>query len=85
MPFVVVCVIRSGPRVFARRSNTPGPMVLLDEPGWAEATEGCDCTQHVASPFPLQMPKNANTLIGPAVGEPEGVSVSRCVGHCGRS
>jgi nucleoside-diphosphate-sugar epimerase len=34
--------------------------------GWAEAVQGCTYVHHVASPFPLEVPKNENDLIVPA-------------------
>jgi dihydroflavonol-4-reductase len=40
---------------------------LLRDAGWQQAAEGCRYVQHVASPFVLQMPKDRNELIGPAV------------------
>ena len=39
---------------------------LLDDAGWAEAVRGCDFVLHVASPFPMEAPKNENDLIRPA-------------------
>jgi nucleoside-diphosphate-sugar epimerase len=39
---------------------------LLSDEGWAEANAGCDAVAHVASPFPLDVPKNADDLIIPA-------------------
>ena len=39
---------------------------LLSDHGWAEANAGCDAVAHVASPFPLDVPKNADDLIIPA-------------------
>ena len=35
--------------------------------GWDEATDGCEFVQHVASPFPINQPKDENDLIRPAV------------------
>jgi nucleoside-diphosphate-sugar epimerase len=40
---------------------------LNSEKGWNEAVAGCTFIQHVASPFPLQSPKNKEELIRPAV------------------
>lgn len=40
---------------------------LNQDAGWAEAVDGCDYVQHVASPFPLAQPKDENDLIRPAV------------------
>ena len=39
---------------------------LLSDDGWAEANAGCDAVAHVASPFPLDVPRNADELIIPA-------------------
>jgi len=39
---------------------------LLDDAGWSEAMAGCTFVQHVASPFPLLVPKDENELIVPA-------------------
>ncbi len=39
---------------------------LTSDGGWAEANAGCDAVAHVASPFPLDVPKNADDLIIPA-------------------
>ncbi len=39
---------------------------LLSDDGWAEANTGCDAVAHVASPFPLAVPKNADDLVVPA-------------------
>ncbi len=39
---------------------------LEKDAGWAEAVTGCDYVQHVASPFPLKVPKDENELIVPA-------------------
>lgn len=40
---------------------------LNQDAGWADAVTGCDYVQHVASPFPLQQPRDENELIRPAV------------------
>ena len=40
---------------------------LTEDGGWATAAQGCRYIQHVASPFVLQMPKDRNDLVGPAV------------------
>ena len=40
---------------------------LDKDEGWAEAVAGCDYVQHVASPFPIEQPKDENELIRPAV------------------
>ena len=39
---------------------------LLEDAGWADAVKGCDYVLHVASPFPLVIPKDENDLIRPA-------------------
>ena len=39
---------------------------LMDDAGWAEANAGCDAVAHVASPFPVGVPKDENELIVPA-------------------
>jgi dihydroflavonol-4-reductase len=39
---------------------------LSADTGWAEAVKGVDFVQHVASPIPLTVPKNADELIIPA-------------------
>lgn len=39
---------------------------LLTDDGWASAVEGCRYVLHVASPFPLVMPRDHHELIRPA-------------------
>ncbi len=39
---------------------------LSADAGWAEAVRGCDYVLHVASPFPVTVPKDENELIVPA-------------------
>ncbi|OBT57613.1 hypothetical protein VE04_03650 [Pseudogymnoascus sp. 24MN13] len=39
---------------------------LDDDNGWAEAVQGCTYVQHVASPFPAELPKHEDDLIIPA-------------------
>ena len=39
---------------------------LEKDGGWAEAVAGCEYVLHVASPFPLRVPKNEDELIVPA-------------------
>jgi nucleoside-diphosphate-sugar epimerase len=39
---------------------------LESDAGWAEAVAGCDYVQHIASPFPPEVPKDENELIRPA-------------------
>jgi len=40
---------------------------LLSDAGWDAAVDGCRYVQHVASPFVIEMPKDRNELIRPAV------------------
>jgi len=39
---------------------------LEKDAGWAEAVAGCEFVLHVASPFPLRVPRDENELIVPA-------------------
>jgi nucleoside-diphosphate-sugar epimerase len=39
---------------------------LEKDAGWAEAVTGCEYVLHVASPFPLRVPRDENELIVPA-------------------
>jgi nucleoside-diphosphate-sugar epimerase len=39
---------------------------LMSDAGWPEAVAGCGYVLHVASPFPLRVPKDENELIIPA-------------------
>jgi len=39
---------------------------LEKDEGWAEAVAGCEFVLHVASPFPLRVPRDENELIVPA-------------------
>ncbi|MDX1704559.1 MAG: NAD-dependent epimerase/dehydratase family protein, partial [Altererythrobacter ishigakiensis] len=39
---------------------------LMSDEGWAKANEGCNAVAHVASPFPLAVPKNKDELVIPA-------------------
>ncbi len=39
---------------------------LTDDAGWNDAAHGCDFVLHVASPFPVGIPKHADELIVPA-------------------
>ena len=39
---------------------------LTSDAGWAEAMDGCTFVLHVASPFPVQQPKDEDELIVPA-------------------
>ena len=42
------------------------PADLLRDEGWDKAMEGCTYVLHVASPFPLKNPKDADEVIRPA-------------------
>jgi nucleoside-diphosphate-sugar epimerase len=39
---------------------------LLKDEGWNDALSGCEYVVHVASPFPLESPKDENELLAPA-------------------
>jgi nucleoside-diphosphate-sugar epimerase len=39
---------------------------LDSDDGWAEAVQGCTYVQHVASPFPVNLPKHEDDIIIPA-------------------
>ncbi|MCH7627288.1 MAG: aldehyde reductase [Proteobacteria bacterium] len=39
---------------------------LTSDAGWDEAAAGCSHVAHVASPFPLHVPKDPEELVGPA-------------------
>jgi len=39
---------------------------LMSDAGWAEANAGCDAVAHVASPFPLDVPRHKDELVIPA-------------------
>lgn len=39
---------------------------LSQDDGWTKACEGCTYVLHVASPFPVSTPKNADELVVPA-------------------
>lgn len=43
------------------------PLDLQKDDGWAAGMDGVDVLMHTASPFPLAQPKDAETLIRPAV------------------
>ena len=51
---------------------TPGAQLfcyaadLMRDEGWSQAVAGCDFVHHIASPFPLNVPKDENELILPA-------------------
>ncbi len=64
---------RAGPLndVLSRYAGKPveiavRPADLSSDEGWAEAIAGADYVQHIASPIPAQVPKNADELIIPA-------------------
>ena len=62
---------KSEPRLRARWSNAGERLAvfeadLMDDAGWAEANAGCDAVAHVASPFPMKVPRNADELVVPA-------------------
>jgi len=40
---------------------------LLDDTGWSAAMKGCDGVFHMASPFPMKMPNDPQSVIKPAV------------------
>lgn len=40
---------------------------LADDRGWQDAARGCRYVQHVASPFTIEVPRDKNELIVPAV------------------
>jgi len=40
---------------------------LLDDTGWSDAMKGCDGVFHMASPFPMKMPSDPQSVIKPAV------------------
>lgn len=39
---------------------------LMSDKGWAEANAGCDAVAHIASPLPVNVPKDEDELIVPA-------------------
>ena len=62
---------KSEPRLRARWPDAGDRLAvfeadLMDDAGWAEANAGCDAVAHVASPFPLAIPKNKDDLVIPA-------------------
>jgi len=58
--------------LLARAAADPGERLefvaadLLADAGWAEAVAACDYVLHVASPFPIGVPRDENELIVPA-------------------
>ncbi|MXO60053.1 NAD-dependent epimerase/dehydratase family protein [Altererythrobacter salegens] len=62
---------RSEPRLRARWPEAGDRLQvfeadLLADAGWAEANAGCDAVAHVASPFPMGVPKDKDDLVVPA-------------------
>ena len=63
--------VRRAIATIAPQANDPHALTfyaatLEKDDGWAEAVAGCRYVLHVASPVPLQQPKNADELVGPA-------------------
>jgi len=54
---------------------------LQEDAGWAEAAAGCEYVLHVASPFPMGVPKNADELVVPA--RDGAIRVLRAARDCG--
>ena len=64
-------VVKSEPRLRTRWPDAGDRLTVFqadleNDAGWAEAMAGCDGVAHVASPFPLAVPKDENDLIVPA-------------------
>lgn len=64
-------VAKSEPRLRARWPEAGDSLKVFqadleNDAGWADASAGCDAVAHVASPFPLAVPKDENELIIPA-------------------
>lgn len=62
---------KSEPRLRSRWPDAGGRLKvfecdLMSDDGWAQANAGCDAVAHVASPFPLAVPKNKDELVVPA-------------------
>ncbi len=62
---------KSEPKLRARWSDAGDRLKifeadLLSDHGWADANTGCDAVAHVASPFPLAVPKDKDELVIPA-------------------
>ena len=62
---------KSEPRLRARWSEAGDRLKvfqadLMNDAGWAEASAGSDAVCHVASPFPMGVPKDENEIIVPA-------------------
>ena len=60
---------------------------LTHDDGWPEAVDGASYVLHVASPFPVRQPKDANELIiaGPRGDAPRAAGGTRCGGTAGRA
>ena len=63
--------VKSEPKLRARWPDAGEKLTvfqadLMSDEGWAAANAGCTAVAHVASPFPLAIPKNADELIVPA-------------------
>jgi nucleoside-diphosphate-sugar epimerase len=54
---------------------------LNSDDGWRAAIDGCECVQHVASPFPIAQPKDPQELIVPA--REGALRVLRLANECG--
>ncbi len=64
-------LVKSEPRLRARWPDAGERLKvfqadLMGDAGWAEANEGCDAVAHVASPFPLDVPRHKDELVIPA-------------------
>ena len=62
---------RSEPRLRARWPDAGRRLEIFEadltsDAGWAEANSGCDAVAHVASPFPLSVPRDRDELVVPA-------------------
>ena len=42
-------------------------MDLTSDAGWPEAVAGCHYVLHVASPYPINSPRDENELVSPAL------------------
>lgn len=58
-------MLRQGGAVEVDRNLTLFKANLNADEGWAEAMVGCDYVLHVASPYPITVPKDENELIVP--------------------
>lgn len=64
-------LVRSEPRLRARWPDAGDRLSVFqadleNDAGWATACAGCDGVAHVASPFPLNVPKHPDELVVPA-------------------